>query len=90
MALLDPAWIAISVAVLLFSVLIGRLRKHRPIDIAVSTGGFLLFLWGLRWAGSLGGEAFLAAGAASLGSLLFTAADERRRARRAERRSVAT
>ena len=90
MALLDPAWLAISVAVLLFSVFIGRLRKHRPIDITVSTGGVLLFLFGLRWAGSLGGEAFLAAGAASLGSLLFTTADERRRARRAENRSVAT
>lgn len=90
MAWLDPAWLAISVAVLLFSVLIGRLRRHRPIDIAMTTGGYMLFLWGLRWAGSIDRVALLAAGIASLGTLMFTLADERIRRRRAESRSVAT
>ena len=83
---IDPGFVVISVGFAAIAVLIGRWRKLPPIEIAMGTGGYFLFLWGLKWAGSFDRGAFVAALAASLGSLLFAMAD----ARRDRRRSAST
>jgi hypothetical protein len=56
----------------------GRLRHETPATMAMNVGGYALFMIGLGWAQSFGEEAFLAAGAASLGSLMFTSAASRK------------
>jgi hypothetical protein len=56
----------------------GRLRRETPATIAMNVGGYALFMIGLGWSQSLGEGAFLAAGAASLGSLMFSSAASRK------------
>jgi hypothetical protein len=80
---IDPVWAVLTIIFGAVGVLVARWRKMPLIEIAMGTGGYFLFLWGLKWAGSFDRGAFLAAGAASLGSLLFTMADARRDRRRA-------
>ena len=77
---LSPVLIIGIVVVPLTAIVFGRLRGETPATIALDAGGYLLFLLGLSWASNLGQEALIAAGAASLGSLVFTMAGGRRRA----------
>lgn len=75
-----PTALVAGLAVGLFAILVGRIRREPRRAIALNAIGYPLFLIGLGWAGEVGDEAFWAAAAASLGSLLFTmAADHRRR-----------
>jgi hypothetical protein len=73
-------WVIVpGVAVVAFSILIGRMRRQTPWIIALDTSGYVLFSFGLFLASNLGGQALFAAGAASLGALMFTTAYERHR-----------
>jgi len=75
-------WLAVlTVVFVVLSILIGLVRHHSPKVISLETGGFVLFMLGLFWAASVSDAAALAAGAASLGSLLFTLGAERSRTR---------
>ena len=76
---LNAGFLIPVVVVTMAGIVIGRIRGETPFTIGLNVGGYLIFLLGLTWASSLGGEAVLAAGAASLGSLLFTMAAGRQR-----------
>lgn len=56
------------------SVIAGRLRRERPIEIALNAGGGIAFMIGLGWAMQLGDAAFGAAALASLGGVLWAEA----------------
>ena len=72
------AFVAALVAMVL-AVSVGFVR-HDPVRaIVLNAIGYPLFLIGLGAAAEVNMQAFWAAGAASLGSLLFTMADHRRR-----------
>ena len=74
-----PETIVVAVAATVLAVVIGRIR-HDPVrTIVLNATGYPLFLIGLGVAAEVSMQAFWAAAAASLGSLLFTMAAERRR-----------
>ena len=85
---LSPGLIVLIPAATVVTIVIGRRRHDPPGAIALNVIGFAIFLLGLNWAGNLGREAFLAAGAASLGALLFSMGAYQARA--AERRPSAS
>ncbi|MEO8510294.1 MAG: hypothetical protein ABI534_03535 [Chloroflexota bacterium] len=87
---IDPVWAVPTIILGAVGVLVARWRKAPLIEIAMGTGGYFLFIWGLMWASSFDRGAFLAAGAASLGSLLFTMGDACRDRRRAASEPQAT
>lgn len=72
-----PTSFAAGLAVALFAIVVGRIKREPGRAIALNALGWPLFLIGIGWAGEVGGEAFWAAAAASLGSLLFTMAANR-------------
>lgn len=76
---LNPWFLIAIVAVTAAGVVFGRMRRETPSTIGLNVGGYLIFWFGLAWASNIGQEALLAAGAASLGSLLFTMAAGRQR-----------
>lgn len=71
-------WILVGIAIV-GGVVLGRIRGDPPIAIALDVAGYAVFLIGLYWASKIGRDAFTAAGAASLGVLLFTSAANLRR-----------
>jgi hypothetical protein len=71
-------WVLV-VVVIVAGVAIGRMRRDPALVIALDVGGYTIFLGGLYWASQLGRDAFVAAGAASLGALVFTTASNLRR-----------
>jgi EamA domain-containing membrane protein RarD len=79
---IEMAWLpgaivgALVIAVLAVS--IGLVRHDPRRTIALNAVGYALFLIGLGVASEVSMEAFWAAGAASLGTLLFTMADQKR------------
>ncbi len=73
-----PRMLVIIPVIVLGGIIFGRLRRETPATMAMNMGGYALFMIGLGWAQSLGEGAFLAAGAASLGSLMFTSAASRK------------
>lgn len=75
-----PSAIAAGLLVMVLSVVIGRIRHDTRKTIALNAIGNPLFFIGLGVAAEVSAQAFWAAGAASLGSLLFTMADHDRRA----------
>ena len=77
-----PSAIAAGLLVAVLNVIIGRIRHDTRKTIALNAIGYPLFLIGLGAATEVSAQAFWAAAAASLGSLLFTMADHDRRASR--------
>jgi len=75
-----PGAIVAGLMVAVLSVVIGRIRGDERRMIVLNAVGYPLFLIGLGAASELSIQAFWAAGAASLGSLLFTMANHERRA----------
>jgi hypothetical protein len=75
---LNPGTIAMLAIVAAAGVFFGRIRHETPATMAMNVGGYTLFMIGLGWAQSFGGGALLAAGAASLGSLMFTSTASRK------------
>lgn len=72
---MEPQFIVLLVTFLVVGgVVAGFRRGESRATIALNVVGYLVFMGGLAWASELGGEAILAAGAASLGSLMFTTA----------------
>ena len=77
-----PGAIVGAVVAALLAVIIGSVR-HDPVrTIAPNALGYPLCIIGLGVAAEVSVQAFWAAGAASLGSLLFTMADHNRRTAR--------
>lgn len=72
-----PALVAVALAVI-----VGGIRHDSRTTIALNTLGYPLLLVGLGAAAEVSMQAFLAAAAASLGSLLFTIAARNRRTTR--------
>ena len=76
------AWVPEAIVVVLvatvLAVVIGFIR-HDPVTIVLNATGYPLFLIGLGVAAEVSMQAFWAAAFASLGSLLFTMAADRRR-----------
>lgn len=66
--------IVFSLGLAVASVIAGRLRKERPIEIVLNAGGGIAFMLGLGWAMVLGDAAFAAAALASLGGVLWAEA----------------
>lgn len=84
-----PSAIAAGIVVAVFTVVVGRIRHDPRSSIVLNAVGYPLFLIGLGAASEVSAQAFWAAGAASLGTLLFTTADhDRRDARHAAARRV--
>lgn len=79
-----PGAIIASLVVAALSLVIGRIRHDSRRTIVLNAVGYPLFLIGLGAASEVSIQAFWAAAAASLGSLLFTMADGGRRASRGE------
>jgi len=77
-----PIAIVSGLVVAMLSVVIGRIRHDTRRTIMLNAVGTPLFLIGLGAASEVSVQAFWAAAAASLGSLLFTMADHDRRAAR--------
>lgn len=73
-----PRMLVIIAVIAVVGIVFGRLRRETPATMAMNVGGYALFMVGLGWAQSFGEGAFLAAGAASLGSLMFTSAASRK------------
>ena len=73
-----PRMLVIVATIVVVGIAFGRLRRETPATMAMNVGGYALFMIGLGWAQSFGGGAFLAAGAASLGSLMFASAASRK------------
>jgi hypothetical protein len=74
-----PETIVVALAATVLAVVIGFIR-HDPVrTIVLNATGYPLFLMGLGVAAEVSMQAFWAAAAAGLGSLLFTMAAERRR-----------
>jgi hypothetical protein len=74
-----PEAIVVALAATVLAVVIGRIR-HDPVrTIGLNAVGYPLFLMGLGVAAEVSMQAFWAAAAASLGSLLFPMAAQRRR-----------
>lgn len=71
------ASVAAVIAVGFLAVVIGMMRRDSRRTIVLNAIGYPLFLIGLGWASEVGDEAFWAAVAASLGTLLFTMASHR-------------
>ena len=84
-----PTALGWGLAVALFAIVVCRVRREPWRNIALNALGYPLFLIGIGWAGEVGSQAFWAAVAASLGSLLFTmAAYHRRPVRSGEHQSA--
>ena len=77
-----PSAIVGALVAAVLAVLIGRVRRDAGRTIALNAVGVPMFLIGLGAASEVSMQAFWAAAAASLGSLLFTMADHDRRATR--------
>ena len=77
-----PSAIAAGLLVAVLSVVVGRIRHDTRKTIALNAIGYPLFLIGIGAAAEVSEQAFWAAAAASLGSLLFTMADHDRRTTR--------
>jgi predicted branched-subunit amino acid permease len=73
-------WVLVGV-VIVGGIVLGRMRGDPLILIGLDVAGYTVFLVGLYWASQVGREAFIAAGAACLGVLLFTTASNLRRQR---------
>ncbi len=80
---MEPQFIlALAVSFLaVVGVVAGLRRGESRSSIGLNVIGYLVFMGGLAWASEIGGDAILAAGAASLGSLMFTTAAYRERHR---------
>ena len=76
---LNAGFLIPVVVVTVAGIVFGRIRGETPVTIGLNVGGYLIFLFGLNWAASLDIKALLAAGAANLGSLVFTMAAGRQR-----------
>lgn len=74
-----PSAIVAGLVVAVLAVVIGRVRHDPWRSIVLNAVGYPLFLIGLGAASEVSVQAFWAAAAASLGSLLFTTADRGRR-----------
>lgn len=75
-----PSWtIALALVTVVMAVGVGRFRHDPSATIVLNALGFPLLLIGLGVAIEVSPQAFWAAAAASLGSLLFTTADQHRR-----------
>ncbi len=57
---IDPVWAVPTIIFGAVGVLVARWRKVPLIEIAMGTGGYFLFIWGLMWASSFDRGAFLA------------------------------
>ncbi len=71
-------WVLVGI-VIAGGIVLGRMRGDPLILVALDVAGYTVFLVGLYWASDVGRDAFIAAGAASLGVLLFTTASNLRR-----------
>jgi hypothetical protein len=88
--LTDPAnWIVAAVA-LAISWLIGRLNNDPWWVVAASAFGGAAFVIGIRWAVSLGAEAGVAAGLATLGMAIAATVHQRRAVTQAHPTAVPT
>ena len=77
---MQPQFIVLLVFIVaVVGVVVGRRRRESPSRIALTVVGYLTFMGGLMWASEISSGAILAAGAASLGSLMFTTASYRER-----------
>ena len=74
-----PGAIVGALLIAVLAVAIGVVRHDPRRTIALNAIGYPLFLIGLGAASEVSAQAFWAAAAASLGSLLFTTADRHRR-----------
>lgn len=83
--MLDWPFVVVTVTVLAVALVsIGLVRRDRPWTVALDAVGFILFAAGIAWAQSTGSsQAVAAVFVASLGAILFTMSDARRRIVRA-------